>query len=120
GTGRVLELASRCRAATFLLISSGAVYGPQPAGVERLDEELTTAPDPLESRDGYAVAKRAAESLASIHARSERFQLKVARCFSFIGPYLDLERPFAATSFIREALHGGPIRVRDGRPRRSY
>jgi dTDP-glucose 4,6-dehydratase len=112
GTAHVLDFARHCAARRFLFVSSGAVYGPQPPDVELMAEDQPFAP----SSDSYCLAKRQCEQLC-LQAKS--LEVVIARGFAFIGPGLPLDR-FAVGNFIRDALAGGPIRVRDGSPFRSY
>ena len=121
GTRRVLELARVCGATRFLLTSSGGVYGRQPPEMNCVYEDYSGAPDPLEPHACYSEGKRYSEMLCAIYARQYDFEVCIARCFAFIGPYLPVDSHFAAGNFLRDALRGGPIEIRgDGTPLRSY
>lgn len=120
GTRRTLARAA-ADGAPVLLISSGAVYGPQPPDLERVPEDFRGGPDPLDPGQLYAEAKRAAELLGAVHARESGLAVRIARLFAFVGPYLPLDRHLAVGNFIRDRLAGGPIHITgDGTPRRSY
>src|SRR5690349_13738675 len=47
GTRHTLDFAKKCGAQNFLLTSSGAVYGKQPAEMTHIPEEYNGGPDPL-------------------------------------------------------------------------
>jgi nucleoside-diphosphate-sugar epimerase len=121
GTRRVLDLARRCQAHSMLLVSSGAVYGRQPPDLPAMNEAFAGAPESLHTAKAYTVSKRTAEWLAHAYARESGFDLKTARCFAFVGPYLPLDKRFAIGNFLRDAMAGQSIVIQgDGTPLRSY
>lgn len=121
GTQRVLDFSVRCGAKKFLLTSSGAVYGKQPAEITHVSEEYPGGPDPLGAASAYGEGKRVAEMLCAVAHRQSGLDIRIARCFAFVGPYLPLDLHFAIGNFLRDALQEKPIQIRgDGRTYRSY
>ncbi|MFV0280219.1 MAG: NAD-dependent epimerase/dehydratase family protein [Rhodoblastus sp.] len=121
GTRRVLEFAASAGALRLLYVSSGAIYGAQPADLAHIPETWTGAPDPLDPRSAYGQAKRLAEQMCVCAAAQGKFAPVIARAFAFAGPGLPLDGHFAVGNFIRDALAGRDIVVSgDGTPLRSY
>lgn len=121
GTRFVLELAARTNVERFLFISSGAVYGEQPADISRVAEDYMGAPDVTKSRSSYGEAKRYAEAVCSLYRDSLGVPVRVARPFTFAGPYQSRQGSFAISEFVRCSLAGEPIRIQgDGTALRSY
>jgi len=121
GTRNVLEFARERNVKRILYISSGAVYGAQPVGLNGFPENFLGGPDPLLASSAYAEAKRSAELLCACYCKLYNIEIPVARCFAFVGPYLDLDTHFAIGNFIRNGLNGEDIVIKgDGKPMRSY
>lgn len=121
GTRRALELAIQKNVESFLFVSSGAVYGVQPPDLERIPEDYIGAPDVTNVRSAYGEAKRYAEMLCTLYHRRHSLPIHIARPFTFVGPYQDLNAGFAITDFIRDGLQGGPLTIQgDGTTMRSY
>lgn len=121
GSKRVLDFARQAGCTDFLLVSSGAVYGRQPEDLDAIPENYTGAPDPLNTRSAYGEGKRCSEWLAHAYGELYGFNVKIARCFAFVGPYLPLDKHFAIGNFIRDALTDSEIVIQgDGTAFRSY
>jgi dTDP-glucose 4,6-dehydratase len=120
GTRRVLQLAQASGARRLLYISSGAVYG-RSSTAPFTAETYTGSPDPLSLQSSYDEAKRMAEHFCVAYAHETPLQPVIARCFTFVGPHLPLDRHFAIGNFIGDAIAGHAIEIRgDGTPRRSW
>jgi dTDP-glucose 4,6-dehydratase len=120
GTRRALQFSIANSVTRFLFVSSGAIYGNQPPEVTHVSESFAGGPDPLNPVSAYAEGKRAAEMLCSL-AADPHLATTVARCFAFVGPYMELDAHFAIGNFINDSLRNRQIDVSgDGSAVRSY
>ena len=121
GMRRVLNFVVTANVSKLLFTSSGAVYGKQPPNLTHIKEEFASAPQCLDPTSAYAESKRVAELMAAIHTKQTSCEIKIARCFTFVGPHLPLDSHFAIGNFIRDAIAGNTIHISgDGSPYRSY
>ena len=109
GTRNVVSFAKGGGAGKLLFVSSGAVYGPQTASVGE-----TAACSPVTA---YGMGKLEAERLCL----ESGVPTPIARCFAFVGPYLNRRIHYAIGNFIQDCLDGKDIVIKgDGTPLRSY
>lgn len=121
GARRMIALAQAARARSFLYVSSGAVYGRQPAEMSHIPEDYVGGPEWLDADAIYAEGKRVGEQMCAVAAGETETAFTIARCFAFAGPHLPLDQHFAIGNFVGDALAGRNIAVRgDGTPMRSY
>jgi len=121
GTRNILDLAVATGARRFLLTSSGAIYGPQPADFAAIPEDWRGSPNLAKPSTAYGQAKRAAEHLCALIGEQHGLETVVARCFAFVGADLPLNVHFAIGNFIRDAFTADAICVSgDGTPLRTY
>ncbi|HEY4380244.1 MAG TPA: NAD(P)-dependent oxidoreductase [Acidobacteriaceae bacterium] len=126
GTERTLAFAAEAGTRKFLLTSSGAVYGRQPAELTHVPESYAGGPDTLDAASVYAEGKRLSELMCALQqkalaAKGAAFEAKIARCWAFCGPHLPLDAHFAIGNFIGDVIAGRPISIGgDGTARRSY
>jgi dTDP-glucose 4,6-dehydratase len=120
GTNNIIKIAKKRNCKSFLLMSSGAVYGPQPDYISSLSETFFGGTDLSSPKSAYALGKQVAEWLVHQSA-SEIMEVKIARGFAFTGPYLPLDQHFAIGNFIGAALQNRPIDILgDGTTLRTY
>lgn len=112
GTKRVLDFCSFAGIDNLLFISSGAVYGEASCAEVKFSEADLCRP-----YTAYGKSKLLVEELCL----KSKIPCKIARCFSFIGEYLPLDKHFAAGNFIRNCLNNENIKINgDGKAQRSY
>ncbi|WP_341882963.1 NAD(P)-dependent oxidoreductase [Synechococcus sp. UW140] len=121
GTRNILDLAVATGASRFLLTSSGAIYGSQPADLAAIPEDWPGSPPLAEPGMAYGQGKRAAEHLCALFSEQHGIETVIARCFAFVGADLPLNVHFAVGNFIRDAFTSDAITVYgDGTPLRTY
>ena len=105
--------------ADFLLLSSVDVYGRMEDD-RRLEEEMTGLLDPLEPRNIYSCAKRAAETMCMAYSLAG-VNCRIVRPFQILGGGIPLEDGRLHADFINQMLHGDTIMLKgDGTPKRTF
>ncbi|WP_029272084.1 NAD(P)-dependent oxidoreductase [Flavobacterium sp. KJJ] len=121
GTQSLLDAASRIQDLKKIVhLSSHQVYGKNETE-QLISENSFGSFEALNIANCYAESKRISETLCSYYKNNLRLPIVILRPFAFIGPYQDIEKPWAINSFIRDAILGGPIRILgNGLTERSY
>ena len=121
GTANTLDAANQLtQLERFLNISSCLVNGVsnRPGAISEVDFFPIAAG---QLHQVYVDSKRASESLSALYRSQFRLPISVMRPFTFVGPYQELDRPWAINSFLNDAITGRDIRIHgDGTARRSY
>jgi dTDP-glucose 4,6-dehydratase len=116
-SSHIAETARKFKSERAVLVSSGAVYGEQPAGMQEIPEGFLGAPDISKATSCYGEGKRLSEMLFHLSGIDHR----IARVFSLTGPYQSLNASFAVPDLIRQAAEKGCIHLSgDGTPERNY
>ncbi|MBI5499457.1 MAG: NAD-dependent epimerase/dehydratase family protein [Deltaproteobacteria bacterium] len=116
GTLRVLEAARAAGAERFVLASSAAIYGDQPA----LPQVEDAVPRPISP---YGVTKAAGEHYVRFYARQHGLRGVSLRFFNVFGRRQDPRSPYAAVipRFLDALLAGTPpVIFGDGRQTRDF
>lgn len=103
GCLNLLEIAASKPSCKFLYLSSGAIYGSQNSDVKAREEDDLSAPDLSKTSSVYGEAKRLGEMLCTIFSAQFSLDVKVARCYSFVGPHMNFDGHYAIGNFIRDA-----------------
>jgi nucleoside-diphosphate-sugar epimerase len=121
GTQSILDAATRLPDLRKIVhLSSHQVYGRNDSE-KLINENFAGILEPNTVSNCYAESKRISETLCSYYRNYLKLPIFVLRPFAFIGPYQDLEKPWAINNFIRDGILGGPIRILgNGLTERSY
>lgn len=112
GTKNIINIAKKMNVKKLLFTSSGAVYGEQYESIKSFKESYSGSPITY-----YGKAKKMSEELLL----DSNINVSIARCFAFVGPYLNLNIHFAIGNFIRDVIQNKNIIIKgDGRSLRSY
>ena len=118
GCHNLLELA-RSKEAVLLFVSSVDVYGHLPEPI-RSQESVSGSLDPLEPRNVYACAKRAAETLCLCY-KEAGVDCRIARPVMILGGGVALDDGRMHIDLISQMLAKKKISLTgDGTPRRSF
>ena len=120
GTKQLLESILRLENVIKVInLSSGQVYGSNK--FEKIKESDFGNLDCFSIKSIYPESKRFSETLCKAYETLYRLPIVQVRPFSFIGPFMSLEKPWAINNFIHDAIKFKNIKIiGNGKPIRSY
>ena len=121
GIKRILEFARVKKIKKFLFASSGSIYGKN-CQEEFISENCLTSPNILDNvASALPEGKRVSEFYCSYYSQKYNLNITIARCFSFVGPYLQMDVHYAIGNFIKSSIEEKRIYINgDGTPIRSF
>ena len=111
------DLLSRGCTTSLLFVSSGVAYGPN----HTYREDVLPTLSHLSDNCSLAFGKLNAEYILGMACREFNTSFSIARCFSFISPYLPCDLHYAIGNFVSQAVSDNDITIlSDGLDTRSY
>lgn len=105
----------------LLFVSTGEIYGENPAVTDGFSEDSFGKIDSMNPRSCYPESKRAAETLCASYVRQYGADAVVARLCYVYGPTITPDNSRADAQFLRKALAGEDIVMKStGAQVRSY
>jgi nucleoside-diphosphate-sugar epimerase len=121
GTLRMLEVAKAEESESFLLFSSGDVYGNRPNASLPIDEQSFGSLDPINIRSCYGEGKRASETLCACWHAQFNVAAKIVRLSHTYGPGMRLDDGRVFADFVADIVAGRDIVLKsDGSALRPF
>lgn len=121
GTYNLLEYCRKEGIKSFLLFSTGDIYG-KVNGVNEIDENVCGITDTLDIHSCYGESKRMAETMCKSYAVQEKINTKIVRIFHTYGPTMDIGNdPRVFASFVFNIVNNEDIVMKSaGYAKRSF
>jgi UDP-glucuronate decarboxylase len=120
GTKNLMKQMVKADIKKIIFTSSGVTYGSLPSQDEYVESSVK-APFTNDISSALGEGKRLAEYVITYYCDKHNISFNIARCFSFVGPYLPLNIHYAIGNFIHDALNEKVITVKGtGNDIRSY
>lgn len=122
GTKLILDLVKLNPDIRCLYVSSGAVYRGINNKSHFSEEDWKHTMPIIKDNGVYILGKRLSEKYFYDYFDNDIYKkFSIARCFSFIGPYLPLGTELAVSNFFTSLMHNKPISINsDGSEIRSF
>ena len=121
GTHALLERLRVRGRGRLLFVSTGEIYGENPAVTEGFSETDFGRIDPMNPRSCYPESKRASETLCACYVRQYGVDALAARLSYVYGPTINESDSRASAQFLRRAVAGEDIVLKsEGAQVRSY
>ena len=120
GTKNLMEQLIKANVKKIIFTSSGVAYGSLSSQNDYIESSVK-APITTDISSALGEGKRLAEYVIAYYCDKHKISFNIARCFSFVGPYLPLNIHYAIGNFIYDALNSDVITIKGtGNDVRSY